>query len=183
MGFFTLSTGDKATGNEDKAHYQGFRIIPNNSKLLAVLVDIKKNTGKKAPYYEVIWEIYQGEYRGQKVTQRIFPWASDERASDRAKEMMFRIYRCCGTLPPELEPAPHELSQLCSKICGIKIKEEQYEYNGEMKDKNDIIEVHPAKEFKEETGQKLQYVPPKQKPKNDELNPPHDDFVDSDLPF
>ena len=180
MGFFTLSTGDKATGSEEKAHFQGFRVIPNNSKVLAVLTEIKKKQGQKAPYYEILWTVYQGEYKDNKITQRIFPWASDERASDRAKEMLFRIFRCCGVLPPEMEPNDHELAQLQNKVCGIKVKEEKYQDSkGNWREKNDTTEVHPSKDFKEEIGEKMKFE--RLQVKQNDLNPPP--FRDDDIPF
>lgn len=180
MSFFTLSDGSKATGSEDRAHFQGFRIIPNNSKILAYLAEIKKNNGQKAPYYEISWVVYQGEYKDNKVTQRLFPWAQNEKASDRAKEMLFRIFKCCGVLPPELEPTQYELAQLQGKVCGIKVKEEEYQdQKGQWKEKNDVIEVHPARDFQEEIGEKMIFK--REKLETSELNPPP--FKDDDIPF
>lgn len=175
MGFFTLSDGNIATGNEDKAHFQGFRVIPDGSKVLATITEISKKEGRKANYYEIIWTVSEGQYKGSRVRQSIFPWASDEKASDRAKEMFFRVHRCCGVLPPENEPTSYELSLLINKKCGIKVSEAQYEDNkGVWREKNELVEVHQAKDIQEFIGEKLKFDPPKFPAKNayDDRNPP-----------
>ena len=184
MSFFTLSTGELATGAADKAHWTVYPIIPDQSQVLAQLLNIEKKQGKVA-YYSIQWEVTKGDYTGVKITQTLFPWSSNESAADRAKQMLMRIYKCVNVPAPQLEPATHELYQLHGRVCGVKVKEKVYiDKNNIDREANDIIEVHPAKGFVESIGTKLPFTPRTHaqghtRNTTDERNPP---FDDSDIP-
>lgn len=183
MGFLTLSTGMKPTGSEEAAFGSQFKIIPNNSKLLGFIQKIQKQYDNN---WKIIWEIVQGQYKGQTIWQFLtlenqkFP-----EVADRNKEMFARIFILCGLQVPEIEPTVHILSQMERKVLGLKIIEDSYTKDGALKEINRITEVHPSKDFIEEIGVKLmapvQRKSPKQTQAYNELNPPP--FVDDDLPF
>ena len=186
MTFLTLSTGMKPSGSEEAAFGSKFKIIPNNSKLLAFIDSIVKN-GQHG--WKIVWEIVQGEYKGQTVWQFLtlenpnYPSLADQN-----KEMFARIFLLAGMQIPEYEPNYAILSQMERKVMGLKIVQDSYIKDGKLKEVNKILEVHPSAGFIEEIGTKIAPKVPESKyngiiPKSstyDEINPP---FPDSAISF
>ena len=183
MSFLTLKSGSRATGSAEGAFVSQFRVIPNNSKLLAVISKFEKKSNSNGPYWQVTWEVVQGEFKGQSIWQFLSlhnPNYPD--LADRNKEMFARIFVCCGMAIPEIEPDAYKLAQMQGKVCGIKVIEKTYEKDGETKEKNEISEVHPSDAFIEEIGVKMTHHVKKQsKSAYSEVNPPP--FQDDSVPF
>lgn len=187
MSFLTLSNGSFPSGSEEASFTSNFRIVPNNSRLLATINSFDKKVGSNGIWWQVSWEIYQGEYKGNIIWQPLFLNSSDQKSSDRNKEMYARIFVLCGQQIPKLEPMQHELSLLENKLCGLKITQSTYtDRDGNLREKNNIVEVHSSVGFKEELGVMIEPKAAKSKSQSrlgsviDELNPP---FIDSEIPF
>src|SRR5258705_10949134 len=114
MAFLTLSTGQKPTGSEEAAFGSQFKIIPNNSKLLGFIQNITKQGNSN---WKIIWEILNGEYKGQTVWQFLaLENQNYPDMADRNKEMFARIFIICGIPIPEMEPNIHILKQMERKV-------------------------------------------------------------------
>jgi hypothetical protein len=180
MSFLTLSTGQRPTGSSEGAFGSQFKIIPNNSKLLAFIQSIQKQGHSN---WKIVWEIVQGEYKGQTVWQFLaLENQNYPDIADRNKEMFARIFVLCGMQIPEFEPNVHVLAQLERKVLGLKIVQDSYLKDGQPKEVNRVTEVHAPNEFVEEVGIKIEPKAKAQKKTHDynEVNPP---FMDSDISF
>lgn len=188
MSFLSLSTGQRPTGSAEAAFGSQFKIIPNNSKLLAFIQSIQKQGHAN---WKIVWEIMQGEYKGQTVWQFLsLENQNYPDIADRNKEMFARIFVLCGMQIPEHEPSVHILKQLERKVCGLKIIQDSYLKEGQTKEVNRITEIHASKDFIEEIGAKIQVkngLANKKQSEHeqfaiyDEKNPPP--FQDDPLPF
>lgn len=180
MGFLTLSTGMKPTGMGESV----FGLIPHNSKLLGFIRKIEKQNQSS---WKITWEIVQGEYKGRTVWQFLFLENHNyPEIADKNKEMFARIFVLCGLPIPETEPNSHTLSLMERKVAGLKIAEDSYTKDGQLKEINRIVEIHPSQGFVEEIGVKLATPMQKKSPKHanaafSELNPPP--FADDEIPF
>ncbi len=157
MNFWSLTTGEMATGSADSSHIGNFKIIPDgttaHASIKEFVLDDKENM------YILTWLINDGEFKGRNINHKIKCFDSKDSIRDRAVNMMLRIFNICGYKPTSLSPPSNiELSQLRGKVLGIKIGEwSQIKEDGSLAEGNHIQEVHPVDEsFIVQTGVKLE---------------------------
>ncbi len=161
-GFWESELGE-VTGNAADAFAKDmFKIIPDNTMALAKIESFTnqeyKDTGFK--YLQVEWLLTDGDFKGQKVTQKLKVYGGDGYDKDPAKTKhralnMFKLLFQLFNMKPKHAGAPtdQDLALFNGKIAGIKIRET--EPNLEGKQYNWVSEVHESQGFKSETGAHL----------------------------
>lgn len=176
MSFYQTSTGGKLTGSEEASHVNSNTIIPDGTKTFAMISKAEEINGEYGHYYQVIWKLMDGEYKGCEVRQKMDCYSKNEKRADRAKNMLVRLFNLTQCRPVHSNPPKTEdLMIMNGKILGIKINEWQIE----DKNGNFVSEVHLADDkFEKQEGKKMDYVV---KPVQRKLNDVN--LVDDDLPF
>ncbi|MFB1501523.1 hypothetical protein [Thiocapsa sp. N5-Cardenillas] len=167
MSFWTSGSGAPITGNLKDAKVPDFTVIPDGTMALAKIESFefanKPATKYKGPetIYEIKWKITAGDFVNREVTQKIKPFDGKPFQIDRALNMMKLIMNLCHYTNHSNEaPDTESLKPMVGKILGIKISE----YSIPKKDEpgniegNHVTEVHPAADFKCETGVKKEVV-------------------------
>lgn len=161
MSFWKNSEGSVVIGDTQLAFAPEINnvIIPNGTKALAVIkkFDLIEKFNPQfydAPFYEVTYQLKDGEYKDQEVKQKIKCFDRKSKTKDRALEMMMLLFKIGGVQPTQQSPTVFDLLPFVGKVIGIKIRE--WQKNG--KEGNFVSECHPATGFVSEIGKKL---PPK----------------------
>lgn len=148
-GFWNSSLGE-ITGNSEDAFVKQFRIIPDNTAALAKIVQFRN----EKEFLNIEWELIDGEFKGQKVNQKIKVYDSDAKIKHRALNMFKLLYQLFKMSPKDNNsPTDNDLALFIGKIAGIKIRETEPNENG--KQYNWVSEVHGPSGFKSETGIKV----------------------------
>lgn len=173
MSFWKSEIGE-VTGSAEDAFAKTFKQIPDGTMALAGInnfINVEHNGSK---YLNIEWLLTDGEFKGQKVSQKIKAFDSDPKVRHRALNMLKLIYILFNVKPQSNNPpTDKELQVFHKKIAGIKIRET--EPNEEGKQYNWVSEVHPSQGFVCETGIKLVVT---HTPKTNSSN---GDFFDSAL--
>lgn len=193
MSFWKSQLGE-VTGNPDEAFAKSFRQIPDGTMALAkinsfVNQEYKENNFK---YLQIEWLLTDGEFKGQKVQQKLKVFGGDhydkepEKTRHRALNMLKLIYKLFNVTPTHAEPpADQDLAIFIGKIAGIKIRET--EPNEKGKQYNWVAEIHASTGFVCQTGLGLPIIPRKKT-----MNYSHDidnallsqdAFHNDDMPF
>lgn len=159
MSFWLSSTGETIKGQPEKAFTPEVVniVIPNNTLARAkivsfVLVEEFNQQYYDAPYYEITWELIDGDFVNAQVKQKIKAFEREPKTKDRALEMLMLLYRIANMAPPQSAPTAFDLLPFLGKVFGIKVKE--WQRNGN--EGNFVGEVHlPDNSFKTKTGVKL----------------------------
>jgi len=179
MSFFTLSTGEIASGDADKA-FNDFGPIPHNTMALASLEGCMLNDYNGEKTYKITWALLNDPFKNRIVRQNLKVFDLNPEKADKAKQMFMLLFNICkvNVLDKQRGPSEAELHQLKGKVCGIKIIEWKLDSGTEG---NSASEIHPSIGFKEEAGTKRVHKP-SSKPSYDynEVNPP---FMDDDISF
>lgn len=164
MSFWESDLGE-VTGKSEDAFAKQFTQIPDGTKALAKIESftnqVYKDTGFK--YLNIEWVLTDGDFRGQKVQQKLKVYGGDQYDKDsnktrhRALNMLKLLYQLFNIKPKHTNPpTDQDLAAFSGKIAGIKIRET--EMNDKGKQYNWIAEVHPSQGFKGETGTGLPVV-------------------------
>lgn len=194
--FWESELGD-VTGKAEDAFAKQFMQIPDGTKALAKIESftnqVYKDSGFK--YLNIEWVLQDGDFRGQKVQQKLKVYGGDQYDKDpiktrhRALNMLKLLYQLFNIKPKHTNPpTDQDLASFSGKIAGIKIRET--EPNDKGKSYNWVAEVHPSQGFKCETGAGLPVVArssvnsyPSSNSMFDEKNPPPADDIMNDVPF
>lgn len=156
MSFWESELGE-VTGNADDAFAKSISHIPNNTMALAKITAFLNKEYQKFKYLEIEWTLTDGDFKGQKVNQKIKVVDADPRDKDPAKtrhralNMLKLIYQLFNTKPKHTNiPSDEDLAVFVGKIAGIQIRET--EPNDDGKQYNWVSEVHAAQGFKSVTG-------------------------------
>ncbi len=158
MSFWDSELGD-ITGKSEDAFAKSFMQIPDGTKALAKIHSftnqVYKDTGFK--YLNIEWELQDGDFKGQKVQQKLKVYGGDQYDKDTAKtrhralNMLKLLYQLFNIKPKHTNPpTDQDLASFAGKIAGIKIRATEPNDNGTSY--NWIAEVHPSQGFKSETG-------------------------------
>ncbi len=153
--FWKSPTGEKLTGSAEDANVGTFKVVPDNTKALGMIKNFELKIFKESvPFYQVTYELIDGDYKGCQVRQKINVFEGEPKKAHRALNMMLRIFQLCSYKPSHTEqPSNDDLAPMKSKILGIKIQE----WSDDGKNGNWVSEVHAAdKDFVPETGVKLE---------------------------
>lgn len=156
MSFWTSDLGE-ITGKPDDAFAKSFTHIPDNTMAIAKITAFINREYQGFKYLEVEWTLTDGDFKGQKVAQKIKAVDLEKRDKDPAKtrhralNMLKLIYELFNLKPKHTNiPSDQDLAVFLGKMAGIKIRET--EPNDEGKQYNWVAEVHPSQGFKCETG-------------------------------
>lgn len=195
MSFFTSSTGEKITGEANKAHLQDFTVIPNGTTALAAIKEFSlvnrtnNRTGDEESYYEIKWLLTNTEFKGREVSQKIKTFSGTPEQIDRHKHMLKRVFDIGGyDHVTAAAPQTSDISFLRGRVMGIQIREYQIANDkGGFITGNFVGEVHPNNDlFKSELGIKMAEPKPKQKSAVETAfsrNQAIEKDFDSDIPF
>lgn len=158
MSFWKSEIGE-VTGKAEDAFAKNFKQIPDGTTALAKIEgfanEVHKESGFK--YLQISWKLTDGDFKGQKVQQKLKVYGGDKFDKDpmktrhRALNMLKLIYELFNVKPKHTNPpSDQDLAIFVGKIAGIKIRETEPNDNG--KQYNWVAEVHPAQGFKCETG-------------------------------
>jgi len=153
MGFWHSELGE-VTGNKDEAFAKSFNIIPNNTMALCKIDSFVNANYQGIDYLNIEWSILEGDFKGQKVNQKIKVFDNDLKIRHRALNMLKLIYKLFNISPKhDNNPTDQDLYQFVGKKAGLQIRET--EETEKYKASNWVSEVHDAKGFQSETGVKL----------------------------
>lgn len=185
----------EVTGKAEDAFAKQFTQIPDGTKALAKIESfsnqVYKDSGFK--YLNIEWVLQDGDFRGQKVQQKLKVYGGDQYDKDpmktrhRALNMLKLLYQLFNIKPKHTNPpTDQDLALFVNKIAGIKIRET--EPNDKGKQYNWVSEVHASTGFKGETGVGLPVVAHAAIPSHSSKNNAFSDssppvFDDSDVPF
>lgn len=156
MSFWQSELG-ALSGKAEDAFTRIFSIIPNNTTAIAKIESFKCQDG----LYQINWTITDGEFKGQHVFQKIRANDQDANKRHKALNMMMYLYGLYKLKPTHNEaPTEEDLKVFVGKFGGIKIQEWSMPRNDApgMIEGNFVSEVHPAANFKCETGIKNEVV-------------------------
>ena len=156
MSFWESQLGE-VTGSADDAFAKSFTHVPDNTMALAKIGAFVNKDYQGFKYLEVEWVLTDGDFKGQKIMQKIKAIDLEQRDKDpiktrhRALNMLKLIYNLFNVKPKHTNiPSDQDLAVFVGKVAGIKIRET--EPNDEGKQYNWVSEVHSSVGFKCETG-------------------------------
>lgn len=180
MGFWDTKRGTKVTGTEQDAGAPVFGLIPSGTKAIAEVDSFKRESFQGSVNYQVQWKIITGSYAGFMVRQKLDVYAEDEKKSDRAKNMMYRLFKLAGIDPSngDNEPTPGDLMKFKHVKLGLLVME--WEQDG--KRGNWINMLYETKGFESKDGKFLAEKVKSESFKNESSAAAADDDGE-DLPF
>jgi hypothetical protein len=147
----------EVTGSAEDAFAKTFTRIPDGTMALARIEKFKNDLNDRTneTFLSIEWLLTDGDFKGQKVTQKIKAFDSDPKARHRALNMLKLMYQLYDIKPKHANPpTDDDLKAFFGKTAGLKIRETEPDKNS-GKQYNWVSEVHAAKGFKCETGIKL----------------------------
>ncbi|HEV7423865.1 MAG TPA: hypothetical protein VGO21_01620 [Candidatus Paceibacterota bacterium] len=182
MSFWQSDLGE-ISGNSAEAFVKSFRRIPDGTMALAKIDNFINAEYKGLAYLSIDWVLTEGDFKGQKVNQKLKVFDYDPKVKHRALNMFKLLYQLFNSKPQSANaPSDNELKFFIGKEAGIKIRET--EPNDEGKQYNWVSEVHKSQGFKCETGVSVEIV----HKRNDmtsafDRNPKVDILESEDIPF
>lgn len=158
MSFWESELGE-ISGKAEDAFAKSYAHIPDGTKALAKIDSFTNQAYKDSgfKYLNIEWVLQDGDFRGQKVQQKLKVYGGDQydkdpvRTRHRALNMLKLLYTLFNIKPTHNgSPTDQDLASFIGKIAGIKIRET--EPNDKGKQYNWVAEVHPSQGFKSETG-------------------------------
>lgn len=122
MAFFQSRSGRPVNGSEENSFATNFRSLPDNTQAPAVIKKFIVAEYKEDVYYQIVWQLVDGDFKGAEVKQTIKPFESDDNKAERALNMMFRIFTI-GGLRTDFQDMPtnNDLAPLKGQIMAIKV--------------------------------------------------------------
>jgi hypothetical protein len=164
MSFWESELGE-VTGKADDAFAKQFTQIPDGTKALAKIQSFTNQSHKESgfQYLNIEWVLTDGDFKGQKVQQKLKVYGGDQYDKDPAKtrhralNMLKLLYELFKIKPKHSNPpTDQDLASFGGKIAGIHIRETAPNDRG--RSYNWVAEVHPAQGFKCETGAGLPVI-------------------------
>ncbi len=149
MSFWHSRTGVKIDGSDENCFANYFPQIPDNTVASAVIKHFTMQTFESEDYYQVIWELIDGDYAGSQVRQRISPFDADDNKAQRSLNMLMRLFVLCKIKPShDGAPSNDELSAFKGIILCIKTGAGVYN----SKPFTNVREVHEQGKLATKTG-------------------------------
>lgn len=122
MAFFQSRTGRTVNGSEENSFATNFRSLPDNTQAPAAIKKFVVQEYQGDIYYQIVWQLVDGDFKGAEVKQTIKPFDQDDIKAERALNMMYRIFTI-GGLRTDFQDMPvnEDLAALKGKIMAIKI--------------------------------------------------------------
>ena len=158
--------GQELTGKLEDCILPEFEDIPNNTTAPAQIKSFelvsKKVNDKDVDFYQVVYKLTSGDFKGREVTQKIKAFDDKDTIAQRALNMLKLIYTLCKHTPKHAGvPTNEDHKPLIGKILGIKIGEWSMPRTNPKPDQspfltgNNVTEVHAVgPDFVTETGVK-----------------------------
>lgn len=164
MSFWESELGE-VTGKAEDAFAKQITHVPDGTKALAKIESFTnqeyKDSGFK--YLNIEWVLQDGDFKGQKVNQKLKVYGGDKYDKDpvktrhRALNMLKLLYQLFNVKPKHNNPpTDQDLAYFSGKVAGIKIRETAP--NDKGKSYNWVGEVHTSQGFKSETGAGLPVI-------------------------
>lgn len=166
MSFWQTTNGKKVDGSAESSFLgDGFSPIPDGTTAPAMIQKFEKVSfesqfsGKQETHYQITWKLTAGDYAGRVIWQKLYVFDAKPDKADRAKNMMYRIFKLCHYTPSHNgEPTDVDLLNLVKKFAGIKIGQWGNIPGNEGKEGNKVLEVHALDEhFTIKTGVLIDY--------------------------
>jgi hypothetical protein len=160
--FWESKTGETISGKAEDAYAMSYERIPNNTKAEATiktfLLVVKEFEGDRREFYEIVWKINAGPFKGREVSQKIKPMDANPNIAQRGLNMLKLVYNLCNHTPTHSnQPTDQDHRPLVGRFLGIKINEwslPKRDGSGFMEG-NFVSEVHPLdSKFTPEVGVK-----------------------------
>lgn len=156
MSFWDSELGE-VTGSAADAFAKSFKQIPDGTMALARVESFINAEYQGMKYLNIDWVLTDGDFKGQKVSQKLKVIDADPRDKDPVKtrhrglNMMKLMYQLYNLKPKHTNvPTDADLVVFTGKEAGIKIRET--EPNAEGRQYNWVAEIHSTKGFQPETG-------------------------------
>ncbi len=158
MSFWESEIGE-VTGKAEDAFAKQFTQILDGTKALAKIESFTNQTHKDTgfKYLCIEWLLTDGDFKGQRVQQKIKVYGGDQYDKDptktrhRALNMLKLLFQLFNIKPKHNNPpTDQDLAAFYGKIAGIKIRET--EPNDKGRQYNWVAEVYSSQGFKCETG-------------------------------
>lgn len=150
--------GKEITGSERDSFTADFRIIPDETKVLAnfkdaVISTYTQKNGKESDCYNITWKLTNGEFKNREVNQKIKAFDDDPKVQDRALNMLKRLFVLCALKPAHAGiPTESDFNVFKLKPFGVKIKQWSSERDGKIYEGNYVSEIHSPINFVCEEG-------------------------------
>ena len=194
MSFWELPSGKKITGSAEDAFLPSFSTIPDGTMAIATIKSFEV-VNKEATQYqdeqkfiEIKFKLVDGDFKNREVSQKIKVFQGKPEQVERNLNMLKLVMDLCGYKPTHNnEPTTEELSTMCGKVLGIKIREwSMPKHDGGFMEGNHVSEVWSSVGFVCETGVKMEVTHTPNSGTDSALtrNSRSDvDLLDQDLPF
>lgn len=121
MSLFKSRTGAPVTGSESNAFAGNLSHLPDNTQAQAMIKSFTVQEYQGEIFFQIIWKLVDGEFKGAEVKQRITPYDADDNRAQRALNMLYRIFTICGHRTDyEETPTDSDLAEMKGTICAIK---------------------------------------------------------------
>lgn len=146
------------TGDAQEAFIHIFKQIPDGTRALAkinkfVNTTYKDKYSQQLPCLEIEWLLIEGNFKGQKVKQKLKVFDNDANSKHRSLNMLMLLCRHFSVQPERIDPPSDQaLVSFLGKVGGIVIGETDPWPDGRQF--NYVTEVHLPAGFVSETGVK-----------------------------
>lgn len=122
MSLFKSRTGADITGSDANSFSGNFKPLPDNTQATAAIKTFTIQEYEGETFFQVIWKLIDGEFKGSEVKQRIAPFDRDDNRAQRALNMLYRIFKLLGHRTDyEDVPTNEDLASMRNGILSIKI--------------------------------------------------------------
>lgn len=141
MSFWSTSDGKALDTTGEFDSNPDLEVIPKGTCVAVMPTEFKiePNEGQYADqanghqFVKVRWDVYEGEYKGRVVFQKIYLWATEAKKRDKAIRMLVAIDANAqgGLMQSGQEPTEYSMAQaLCNKPQIIQLDVWEKEENG-----------------------------------------------------
>lgn len=187
-----LNNGKKITGSEDDSFApSGFTIIPDGTRSLAMIKEFAVKSFNDDNFYQIVWKIVDGEFKGHEVRQKIAAFDASPQKKARALNMLMRVFMLSNEKPTHNNaPDDADLRPMHGKVHGIVINEwSMTRADGSIQEGNWVSQVHDSSGFEEAIGVRSTKEPVRSIvdsafSRNEPIKPNlNGDFLSDDIPF
>ena len=187
MSIWKTKSGDKLAGDMASTSAPVFEMVPNGTKATCDIQSFeKKKFDDGSEIYQIVWRLLDTDYANYCVRHKLDVYSDTEKKADRARNMMYRIFKLAGITPqnPELDPTDADLA----KFLGLKYGVLFMEWEDQGKRGNWVNAIYDLndKKFTPKTGVFKDTLPPAtifQTPSDKFVATKADDDTFQDVPF
>lgn len=149
MSFWQLTDGSAPSGSDSASFASNYGHVPDGTQANAVITNFLPTDFGGEKMYQVTWRLLDGDFANTMLKQSINPFSQDQKKSDRAKNMLVRLYNLTDLKPSHSNaPTEEDLKAFIGKKCSVKAGNSIIE----GKEKTWIREVHAMDKLEVKTG-------------------------------